>query len=252
MKKTEYIKTIYKKTNHSYSPSLSSRGKSVLRGDIITNGKVEYFTMDSSRFIGVSSYYSDLDKKSIVIEYIEFITSEAVDGNSLNPFIRVVDNNGIGMKLSQGSKPLFSCKMDIKYDSTRVSDPKHDRTLAIANLVEVPVSFLADLIIPADEIFKKIGDEAAESIAEFAFGMVCDASISGVKGVFVNLIAADKGGEGILTADTNYSIQNGCVFSKIGDRVDLHCSGLTNATNDDVTIQFNIVNSKGESCPFIK
>ena len=82
--------------------------------------------------------------------------------------------------------------------------------------------------------------------------MVCDATISGVKGVFVNLIAADKGGEGILTADTNYSIQNGCVFSKIGDRVDLHCSGLTNATNDDVTIQFNIVNSKGESCPFIK
>ena len=223
--------------------SSDPEGAQILKGDIITNGEIRLISFSASHYLAVSSKAIDEGMNEIIIEIMEFKAHKGLDEDSMEPFIKVTENNMLGMMIVKGDDPMISCNYGIYATEIDVTDPKYDKNLAISKCITVPLNITKDIILGY-----VLGE--VEPTAAYLIGVGTTAIIDGGGELVVNLIHKDLGSDGVLSATCGYSIQDGCNLSKKDDILQVSVDAENGVTLDDVHFSFVIKNSTGNSYIF--
>ena len=211
----------------------TSRDAKLLRGELLTHGSTEVIQTDTTMFIAISSYYAGESDNEIVIEYLQFIAAKGPEGDSLNSQIRVVRTNNLGMKIARNSSPMFECSVLITEDFINAHDPKHEKIVGYSKLAKVPMKAASEKLEFENPLFGYVADYTTDALLDLIGNWA------------VNLIHANKGNDGYYHTKYGFSMQEDCILNKPGNFVQIHSSNKRDTSTQDVTLNFDIVNSRG-------
>ena len=214
----------------------NSDAAKTIRGEIYTHGEIIKYKIDNYRTIAISTIQTDTSDLSI--EYIIFEAVDTTIDDTMKAIIDVKETRG--MKLEQGSSPLFTTTAKISGNYADVTDENYENAVRtgetwtgiISTGASIGVGFIPGL----------------GPIMSFLTGAAVDGTISATSHFIIKANTVDNGNTGIYTT-TTYSIENGCTFKNSDDCVEIFCNA-ENIENADIEIDFNIVNSVGTSIPF--
>ncbi len=230
--KEDYLESI---ANLLSIVSPNSDAVDAISGNVLTNGNIVEYQIDDFKRLAVKSEQTSYNE--IYIDYILYQVEINRQPNNTKARLEVISSDGL--KISQGSAPIFRTNGTINCGLVDSTDEVYEREVKVGNTilwgVSTSISFLLGFI------------DGPSPVADFAIGVVVDTVVESAGTAIISVSTKDNGDEGVETT-TTYTLNGGCTLAGRNDKIEMTCDNNNSATTS-VTINWIVTDGDGASIP---